>query len=80
MKKRIGDESDRAVSKEDESTCLISGNVMVGNFLWLVIESLLLSLYEIFTNAKQNSSYSFITHLCLCIYVDRLSDISLAYY
>jgi len=40
----------------------------------------LLSLYEIFTNAKQNSSCSFITHLCLCIYVDRLPVISLAYY
>jgi len=40
----------------------------------------LLSLYEIFTNAKQNSSYSLITHLCLRIYVDRLSDISIAYY
>jgi len=40
----------------------------------------LLSLYEIFTKAKENSSYSFITHLCLFIYVDRLPDISLAYY
>ena len=40
---------------------------------------ILLSLYETFTNAKQNSSYSFIAHLCLCIFVDELPDISLDY-
>jgi len=40
----------------------------------------LLSLHEIFRKAKQNSSYSFITHLCLCIYVDLLLIIEVRLY